>query len=220
MLQIYPLVLIAVSLVISALAIRRRKHSPHVRLANEEGSLWSGLAAGLFDCDNSPAHARLEIALAALATKLKVRGAMITIHGAQNSWVAALSDGVGISGLRVAQEIQAGTLYSDLLTSPEQILAINYASLSEWRRHPAFLKNGWETYIGVNCGSMNGKAVVVSFFDTVPRVQPFHRMEELLVQQLAPWVAAMLSGYDEIIVPDSRESSILEKNSQGIDYSV
>ncbi len=217
MLQIYPLVLISAILLILSLAVRRRKHSPRTRVNAEERSLWGGLAAGLFDADHSPAGARLEIALLALAARLKVRGAMISVQGEGAIRIAALSDPAAISGLRCGQTVVENSLYNGALAARDELLVINYASLSEWRRHPAHRERGWETFLGINCGVLRGENVVVAFFDTAPRETPFSRSEELLVRQLAPWVAAMLGHEREIFVPRSGDSSILEKSNYEID---
>ena len=92
-------------------------------------------------------------------------------------------------------ELPRRALYCGTLAAPGQSLAIDYASLSEWRRHPAYAARGWESYIAVNCGLEQGEDIVVSFFDTSPRGAPFTRQERAFMEQLAPWVISMVSEH-------------------------
>jgi hypothetical protein len=171
---------------------RRRSH-------REERSLWVSLAAGLFDAESSPAADRLEVALAAIARKLGLRGAIVTAHGRDHCRVLAASaaDPSLLPGLERGAVLARATLYCGTLRCRGQSLAIDYAGVSEWRSHRAFRERGWQSYVAVNCGLEGGEDVVVAFFDTSPRGTVFSRSERALVEQLAPWVATMVSGPDD-----------------------
>ncbi|MGZ3651562.1 MAG: hypothetical protein ACXVB9_15755 [Bdellovibrionota bacterium] len=176
------------------LASRNRRSKNAKISAAEERSLWVGLAAGLFDADDCPPTSRLEIALDAISRKLGLRGALITRHGRNHCAVLAASstDPALLRGLERGSVISRGSVYCGSLHSAGQCLAIDYASLSEWRGHSAFRERGWESYIAVNCGRSGGEDIVVAFFDFRPRGSIFTRTERVLVEQLAPWISAMV----------------------------
>jgi hypothetical protein len=201
--------LLTVLLGAAFLVRERRTHSAR-KSAFEDRLLWMGLAAGLFDSDDCPATSRLEIALAAIARKLGLRAGIVVTHGRTDSTVLATAgvDASLLRGLERGARVPSATLYSDTLLARGQSLAIDYAALSEWRRHPAYEERGWESYIGVNCGLEEGEDLVVSFFDSRPRTVPFSRAERQLVEQVAPWVAAMVgeragTGAPELPVPEA-----------------
>ena len=169
--------------------VRRRR-----RRITEERQLWVGLAAGLFDASDCPASARLEIALAALARKLGMRGGMVTVQSGGECVIIAQSGDPCFLPIQPGQAgmIPRASVYCGGLTKPGQTLALDYASLTEWRKHPAFLQRGWESYLGVNCSSGESGQMVVCFFDPSPRGAPFTMAERALVQQLAPWIASLV----------------------------
>lgn len=191
---VFPLVLFMAAAF--ALLWRRRKKKRRARKSalTEDRLLWVGLAAGLFDFSDKPANARIEIALKALARKLRLRGALVTAHKEQGCRILAAteSDGTLMADLRLDQTFKREQLFGSSLTEIGQMLVIDYASLSEWRNHAACQEYGWESYVGLNCGEQNGEQIVVSFFDQVPRDQLFNWTEKSLVEQLGPWIAAML----------------------------
>lgn len=185
------------AIVVWLLAGHRRAHRAR-RSAFEDRLLWVGLAAGLFDSAECPATSRLEIALAAIARKLGLRAGLVTIHGRSTCRIVATA-GIEASllrGLGRGTEVSGASLYFGTLVAKGQSIAIDYASLTEWRRHPACRERGWESCIAVNCGLEQGEDVVVSFFDTSPRGAPFTRSERALIEQLAPWIMAMVGEHD------------------------
>ena len=176
---------------------RRRLRSAR-RSAFEDRLLWVGLAAGLFDSEECPATSRLEIALAALARKLGLRGAMVTLQSKDSCTVVAMAamNAELIEGLTRGAAVPRRSLYCGNLNARGQSVAIEYASVSTWRHHAAFQLRGWESYIAVNCGLEQGEDLVVAFFDSMPRETAFTRSERALVGQLAPWIASMVGGTD------------------------
>jgi len=176
--------------------LQRRKRKNHERLAAaDESSLWVGLAAGLFDSADSPASARLEIALGAVAHRLKMRAGIITIGGKGQRRVLAVTgtDSSLTSGLEEGSVFRSDSTYCGSIAASGQLLAIDYASLSEWRRHAACREMGWECYLGLSCGDDSEESVVVAFFDTFPREHLFSIKEKALVEHLGPWIASMVA---------------------------
>jgi hypothetical protein len=171
---------------------RRRIRARRKGAAAAEGSLWMELAAGLFERDEAPASARMEIALAAISRKLGLRAAIVTRHDHNHCAVIAGSSvhPALLRGLERGSVVARSSLFCGSVRSGDPSLSIDYASLSEWRGHPAQGERGWESFVGVACGT---DGVVVSFFDTRPRTLPLTRAERTLVEQLAPWIAAMVS---------------------------
>jgi hypothetical protein len=70
-------------------------------------------------------------------------------------------------------------------------LAIDYASLSEWRNHRACTDLGWQSYIGVRKEFASGEGITVAFCAPGPRGTIFSTTEKKLVDQLGSWVAAI-----------------------------
>lgn len=210
----------AVSALISSFfALKRRRRFLRDRLqAADERTLWVSLAASLFDSAECASSSRIEIALAAIARRLRLRAGIVTLHGRNSCRVIAGAgeDQALVNELKREAPISRISVYCGSLQDRGRSLAIDYASLSEWRKHSAYRERGWESYIGVNCGRYRNEEIVVSFFDTVPREQLFDRGEKALVEQLAPWIAVMVteefSAREErsaFPVPRQADSSIL-----------
>lgn len=177
---------------------RRRKKNREKTIASDESSLWVGLAAGLFDSADSPSGARMEIALGAVAQRLKVRAGIVTVGGKNGRRVLACAstDAALVSGLEAGSKLLSNSIYCGTVGANGQLLSIDYASLSEWRKHPACRDLGWECYLGLSCGSGGHENLVVAFFDTLPREQLFTAKEKALLEQLGPWIAAMVAIED------------------------
>lgn len=159
----------------------------------EESSLWMGLAAGLFEAEDSPVSSRMEIALKAIAKKLGLRAAMVTRHDRNHCAVIASAAETPqlLRGLERGSVVARSSLFCGSVRDEGSSLAIDYASLSEWRAHGALRERGWESYLGVACGS---EGLVVSFFDSRPRPAPFTRAERTLAEQLGPWISSMVAA--------------------------
>jgi hypothetical protein len=170
---------------------RRGRSQRHGRA--EEKSLWGGLAAGLFEADDASAGERMEIALSALSRKLGLRAAMVTRHGRDHCAVVATAgeQPLLLRGLGRGSVVARSSVFCGSVREGASSLAIDYASLSEWRSHPALRERGWESYLGVACGK---SSLVVSFFDSRPRAAPFTRAERALVEQFAPWLSAVAAS--------------------------
>jgi hypothetical protein len=171
---------------------RRKRRRAARSIAAEDHSLWSGLAAGLFDSSDSPASARLEVALLAIARKLRLRGGIVVrIEGEFARVIAsvALSESL-IEGLAQGTVVSRRALYFGSVPSGST-LAVDYASLSEWRKHEACIQRGWEAFLGTDCGEAGASRMIAGFFDTSPRDQLFTRAESALLEQMAPWLGTL-----------------------------
>lgn len=198
----------------------------------EERSLWSTVAEGIFDHEESSQALCLEITLKAVAAKLGVSGAFVAIHG--NTLSRTLFSLNSTPDLAAGLAVPSDSIYYGSLENAGDLIVIHYSSLTAWRDHRALTERAWESYIAVNCGYLKGEPVVLAFFDSKPKEIPFSEAEKNLMKQIAPWVAAMLSGSgesllsndetpiftpellptaateSEILVPVLEESSILE----------
>lgn len=173
-----------------ALILRgRRRVKRKRRLADSESSLWLGLAAGLFDSADSPPSARLEIALAAIAKRLGMRGGLVMLREGGTCRVLACA-APAAEGLLRGRILARSETYCGSVTEGTP-LVIDYASLSEWRKHEACSLRGWESFVGVDCGGHEDIRFVAGFFDTAARDQLRSRSELQLLEQMAPWIGAL-----------------------------
>jgi hypothetical protein len=197
---LFPLVLtFGFALFLRARKARKREKRARV---NEELSLWAGIAASLFDSSEAPASARMEIALLAVARRLKVGAGLVTEQEGSGRIVlaSAASDTRILAGLGRGSVVPQASVYCGSVRENTPPLAINYASSSEWRNHPACRDLAWETYLGIHCEASARKNLVVAFFDSVPREHPFTQAEKNLLEQVGPWIAAMA---DQVDFPDA-----------------
>lgn len=171
---------------------RRGRRRMARRLAVDDGSLWMGLAAGLFDSADSPASARLEIALLAIAKRLRLQGGLVVrLEGDVTRVIASAASSTELlEGLGRGAELPRRALYCGSVPA-ESTLAVDYASLSEWRKHEACSARGWESFLGVDCGELGGARIVAGFFGNSPRDQLFTRAEAQLLEQMSPWIGAL-----------------------------
>jgi hypothetical protein len=187
-------VLLGLKLKITLRNRKARRSSP------QDYSLWTSLTATFFEPEQAVPADRIKSALAAMARKLQLRGGMAILQTPSSTRILAVtgSDYSLVGGLAAGDEIQLASVYCSSLPEKGQALTIDYASLSEWRRHRAFRERGWESYIGA-CGiSAHGSKITVAFFDSVPRDQLFSFSEKALVEQLVPWIALVVEeGFSE-----------------------
>lgn len=202
----YLVYLLLFSALASTLLLRRRRRRRVARrLAADEGSLWTGLAAGLFDSADSPPSARLEIALLAIAKRLRLKGGIVVRLDGDSMRVVAASAASEhlLDGLDRGATLPRRALYCGSVPAGST-LAVDYASLSEWRKHEACATRGWEAFLGVDCGELSGVRIVAGFFDTTPRDQLFTRAEAHLLDQMAPWLGALAGQEESLPVSASR----------------
>ena len=193
----YFYVLAGIATLFIVLAAQAKRHGRKKRrnFFRENHALWGELATIFFDQDSSSAEDRVQLVLQTIARRLGLRGGMIALHGRDHCRILALFSSAPelASGLDPGRIVARRSLYCGVLQSQGDSLAIDYASLSEWRRHPALFARGWESFLAVNCGLEQGQDVILSFFDSSPRANVFSHAEITLVEQLAPWIMAHLN---------------------------
>ncbi len=172
---------------------KRSKWRLHGYPQEKEDPTWSDFEASLLDPEEMP-DGRIIKALSSIAKKLRLRAALVTVGtGTERQVLASYAqDPSLIAGFGKGMVLNGRSLYCGSLANRPQILAIDYASLSEWRSHSACRDLGWETYFGVCVERVGDQSVVVAFFDTIPREKPFSKMDSLLLEQLGPLIAAMV----------------------------
>ena len=197
--QIFFFLLLLIGVIFVGRLVRLRGRLSRRKKA-DESSLWMGLAAGLFEADESSPTSRMEIALRAIAKKLGLRAAMVTRHDRNHGAViTAVAEAPELlRGLERGSVVARSSLFCGAVREDGASLAINYASLSEWRAHPALRERCWESYLGVACGN---EGVVVAFFDSRARAIPFTRAEQALVEQLGPWISSLVAAESVRISP-------------------
>jgi hypothetical protein len=92
----------------------------------------------------------------------------------------------------VGQVLPRSLLFCGMLSRERASLAIDYAGISDWRRHPAHADLGWECYIGVRRELSTGEGLTIAFYHSRSRDTLFSPGEKKLVGQLGDWVAAIL----------------------------
>lgn len=156
---------------------------------------WEEMTDALFERPSTgELSERLEQALNTGARKLGLAHGMVALHSGEGCVVLGLvsNEGWDPVGIRAGQPAARGQLYCGMMSESNPSLAIDFASLSEWRRHPAFRQFGWEAYLGCRVELGGGEGLTIGFFHSRPRAALFSRAEKDFVSQLAQWIAAMV----------------------------
>ncbi len=102
--------------------------------------------------------------------------------------------------LKKGQILDLSNLYCERFLRGNDLIAIDYASLSSWREHDGFKTSGVETYIGAAI-KVNGETLgSISFFDEQARDHFFSGSEKEFVRKLAELVGAHL-GKNAVELP-------------------
>jgi hypothetical protein len=157
--------------------------------------VWREIAAGLFAGagENLEREDRMQLVLRSGLQRLGLGYGIIMINDGERCRVEAVAaaGNVAPEWFRAGREISPALTYCGLLGANRESLAIEYASLSEWRAHPAHRELGWETYIGTRRILASEKFLAVSFFDRRGREQIYSAEEKAFVGQLASWITAI-----------------------------
>jgi hypothetical protein len=78
--------------------------------------------------------------------------------------------------------------YCAKTVASHSLLCIDYASISEWRNHPAHKALGFETYLGISVPLDHSLTASLAFFSKMPRKQFFSPEEREFAQTLGKWV--------------------------------
>lgn len=166
----------------------------------QEIKLWQEIATGLFASSDEELDRdqRMQLILRSGLQRLGISCGIITINDHEKCLVQSLVSAKNAvpEWLRAGREISLALTYCGLLGASRESLAIQYASLSDWRLHTAHRDLGWETFIGARRTLASGNFLTVSFFDWTAREQVYSAEEKAFVGQLANWIAAIYEAGD------------------------
>ena len=177
----------------------QRKHRRRRRRAKRLSRLdWGRVAQGLF---HNPAgrgfapEGHLGLILGEVLEELDLNYALVGLHEEGRMRVLHISTRgyVAPLPLRVGMEVEGTATYAGNFSKQTESLAIDVASLSGWRAHPACQKLGWETYLGVKRNLPNGTFLSVACFAQRPRDFLFTASEKRFLQDASAWVEQMLN---------------------------
>jgi hypothetical protein len=174
-------------LAISTMFRRKKRHRP----APEIELRWGEM--NLFERHGMSSVGRIEAALHMGCEKLGLPNAIVTLRQGESCCVQNIAslDGSG-DRFVVGQVLPRSLLYCGMLGLERTSLSIDYAGISDWRRHPAHADLGWESYIGVRRELSTGEGLAIAFYHHRSRESLFTAAEKRLVGQLGDWVAAIL----------------------------
>lgn len=194
-----------ISLAAYSLLRKNRKHSNP--WAQEYKIPWADMAQSVFEMENSGSpENRMELALRTGIKKLGLSSGIISLHRGPECKVLSLqSEGYEIpKGIECGQKIAGRRIFCGEIKGDGEVLAIDFASLSEWRRHSAYQQLNWESYIGTRVRLDAESFLTVGFFNSRSREHLFSKQEKEFVNQLGRWIAA--------VVQREKHSSVGEKN--------
>lgn len=166
---------------------KRRRRRP----AEEIELRWDEL--NFFERHGGKPEGRIESALHIGCEKLGLPNSIVLLQQGENCCVqnVASLDGSG-DRFVVGQVLPRSLLFCGMLSRERSSLSIDYAGISDWRRHPAHADLGWESYVGVRRELSTGEGLTIAFYHSRSRDTLFSAGEKKLVGQLGDWVAAIL----------------------------
>lgn len=161
---------------------------------------WGQLAEGLFLRHGQEVSLpdRVERAMRLGMQRLEMDHALVTVRrGATCTVKHSYSVGYQSHPALVAgADLPGSLLYCGMLSEARSAIAIDAASVSDWRRHPACRDLSWECYVGVGRSLADGSFLSVCFFQARPRESLFSRGEKEFVSQLGSWITALHERYE------------------------
>jgi hypothetical protein len=189
--------ILALSVVVSHVRRRRQRLTIRVK-TNKEILVWQDIASSLFHRygENMDWSERVELALQGGLKKLGIGCGVALIRNGQNVHPLAFVVSNPALAERILREgkFPAAMSYCDLLNSGRDNLAIDFASLSDWRNHSAHQQLGWETFIGTQRSLSSGEQLTIAFFDQRAREHIYTPEEKEFVSQLSIWIGAIVSS--------------------------
>jgi len=187
--------LFAITFLLTTYSLLRKFRQKPNAWAEENRVPWSEIARGVFEMENSAStEERVGLALQTGAKKLGLSFGLATIHrGDTGTILNSHSDGYDLPlGLQKGLSLASRRLFCGEIRDSGGVLAIDFASLSEWRRHSAFQQFGCESYIGCRIDLEGGDSISLGFFNSRSREQLYSKSEKEFVIQLTRWVAAVI----------------------------
>lgn len=176
---------------------------------SSESEFWKNLAENLFHRNskkNDIPEVRIERLLRTTSERLGLRHGFLFLHNGDRCRLLsrAISGYSTHAPLHPGEVVDRKKIYCGLLSEKRPVIAIDVASLSEWRRHKACVELGWEAYIGAHIALGNGLSASIAFTDSRPRDKLFSRSEREFVRQLGTWIGQMLEN--EVAAVDAHEA--------------
>jgi hypothetical protein len=187
--------LFAITFLLAAFSLVRKLRQKPNAWAEEYRAPWAEIARGVFEMENSGStEDRLGLALQTGAQKLGLPFGLATLHRGDTGTILNLhSEGYNFpAGLQKKQSLASRRLFCGEIKEGGGVLAIDFASLSEWRRHSAFQQLGCESYLGCRVNLEGGDSISLGFFNSRSREQLYSKSEKEFVLQLTRWVAALI----------------------------
>lgn len=179
------------------------------RKMSAEESFWHGIATSLFEQAGEviTQDIRIESALKAGASRLDLGHGMLIRHVGENCQILSMAS-TGYSKphpFNVGEEVPSNLLFNGHLNKTREIITIDFASLSEWRKHPSHRDMGWESFIGLYQEGVLEHPVSICFFDSRPRDHLFGKTEKDFVLQLSKWIFTILQN-DTVILQNANKA--------------
>lgn len=179
------------------LSLRKRYRAQKLArtVSPADARLWQEIASGLFVAHDQDARSeeRIERALRSGLRRLQLGCGLVTLNSATGSRVLALvtTESTAPEWLQAGREVSLALTYCGMLNAGRESLAIDFASLSDWRHHSSHRELGWETFIGTRRTLASGEYLAVGFFDWNAREQIYSKDDKVFVGQLTNWIAAI-----------------------------
>ncbi len=183
---------------------RNRRRQARLRepgAAHQEHS-WDGVTQGLFEHHGPQVpQDRVETALRTGMRRLGLSHGLIAFHQGENCTILhAVSDSYEMP-FSPGAIISRKQIFCGVMAQGRDSLVIDFASLSDWRKHAAYQDLGWEAYIGVRIALAEGGWITIGFVSSYPRDSLFSRSEKEFVGQLSQWIFALLQREKAIAPP-------------------
>lgn len=193
-----------------------------------EEDFWHSLNVSFFDKHGREEDRQmlLEAMLDFGCRKLKLaNGLLLERKGESYAVHTLVSDSYAMQGVFLkGKTIPGPDLYCGRTWAQNDVLAIEYAGITEWRNHRSYRLYGIETYIGVPVRENGELFGVLCFFDQHPRDLFFSRGERDFMNTLSSWTAVVLGKKlpgenSSDFAADARESSFVRGKIPNTDLS-
>jgi hypothetical protein len=184
--------------IITVLSFGVRKRRQVQRVLRLRSLDWDRVARSLFHQPSAAAMApadKLTLILNEVLAELDLSYALVGRHEAGTMKVMHLSSR-GYSAplpFRVGARVPDAHTYAGALKGAQKTIAIDAASLSPWREHPAFQALGWESYLAVKRPESSETFLSVACFSTRPRELLFTVAEKRFLQDAAAWIETLVN---------------------------
>lgn len=167
---------------------------------------WSDFADALFEKHGkqNASETKLREILTLGSQKLNLRYGLVCAQSESGVKILAHStSGYWPFQFKTGDSLSSEAFFCGRLNSARETIMIDFASLTDWRKHPAYHQLGIETYMGAYLPEA-GTGISISFFDTTPRDHLFGRTDKEFLRQLGTWVSSHLRGREMLELANAR----------------